>query len=158
MKAMCFWTVLIFSSCLVHLTCGVSFESASKYVKNLISTCQAKQGKFLAIYRKLLIFVHIYSGSVFHEVIFPPLPTTSVGDFMPAVIIWKPYLIYPQIIPPQSIKCIECGGSMYEAYWNNGGSASRQPKLLHSIVYLISAVYVCDNRHKLLSHDTVVLS
>lgn len=80
---------------------------------------------------------------------------------MPAVIIWNPYLIYPQIIPPRSIKCIECGGSMDEAYWNDGGSASRQPRLLHSIediVYLISAVYVCDNRHKLLSHDTIVLS
>ena len=80
---------------------------------------------------------------------------------MPAVIIWNLYLIYPQIIPPRSIKCIECGGSMDEAYWNDGGSASRQPRLLHSIediVYLISAVYVCDNKHKLLSHDTVVLS
>ena len=80
---------------------------------------------------------------------------------MPAVIIWNPYLIYPQIIPPRSIKCIECGGSMDEAYWNDGSSASRQPRLLHGIediVYLISAIYVCDNRHKLLSHDTVVLS
>ena len=80
---------------------------------------------------------------------------------MPAVIIWNPYLIYPQIIPPRSIKCIQCGDSMDETYWNDGGSASRQPRLLHSIediVYLISAVYVCKNRHKILSHDTVVLS
>ena len=80
---------------------------------------------------------------------------------MPAVIIWNPYLIYPQIIAPGSIKCIECGGSMDEAYWNDGGSASRQPRLLHcieDIVYLISVTYVCDNRHKLLSHDEVVLS
>jgi len=50
---------------------------------------------------------------------------------------------------------------MDEAYWNDGSSASRQPSLLHSIediVYLISVTYVCDNRHKLLSHDEVVLS
>ena len=81
---------------------------------------------------------------------------------MPAVIIWNPYLIYPQITPQDLLSVLNVEVlRMYEAYWNDGGSASRQPRLLHSvedIVYLISAVYVCDNRHKLLSHDTVVLS
>ena len=43
---------------------------------------------------------------------------------------------------------------MDEACLNDGGSSSRQPRLLHcikDIVYLISVTYVCDNRHKLLS-------
>ena len=49
---------------------------------------------------------------------------------------------------------------MHERYWNDGSFATRQPRVLQgidNIALLISAVYVCDNRHKLLAHDKIVL-
>ena len=45
-------------------------------------------------------------------------------------------------------------------YWNDGSSASMQPRLVHdmdNVVLLVSAVYICENRHKLLAHDESVL-
>ena len=98
-------------------------------------------------------------GSGFHSIISPPVPTD--GDFMPAVIIWNPFLVYSQNILQDSIKCLECGGSIEELYWNDGSSGSRQPRLLHGledVVYLVSAVYACKRRHKILSHDPAILS
>ena len=49
---------------------------------------------------------------------------------------------------------------MYEGYWNDGSSPSKQPRTLHgidNIVILVSAVYLCDNRHKLLANDELIL-
>lgn len=46
-------------------------------------------------------------------------------------------------------------------YWNDGSSSSRQPRILHAIdniVILVSAVYICENRHTILAHDEVILS
>ena len=105
-------------------------------------------------------------GRGFSNIILPPMPI--IGDdklvtedfFLPSVIVWNPYLIYPHIIPPGSIKCSHCGLSMYEGYWNDGSSPSRQPRTLHgidNIVILVSAVYLCDNRHKLLANDELIL-
>ena len=108
----------------------------------------------------------LYPGRGFSNIIPPPTPI--IGDdkivaedfFLPSVIVWNPYLIYPHIVPPGSIKCIHCGLSMYEGYWNDGSSPSKQPRTLHgidNIVILVSAVYLCDNRHKLLANDEIVL-
>ena len=46
---------------------------------------------------------------------------------------------------------------MYEGYWNDGSSPSKQPRTLHgidNIVIFVSAVYLCD---KLLANDELVL-
>lgn len=96
----------------------------------------------------------------------PPIP--SVGDdkvdsedfLLPSVILWNPLLSYTHIFPPGSIKCFDCGKMMHGGYWNDGSSAARQPRTLQGIgnvVLLVSAVYVCDNRHRLLAHDKIVL-
>ena len=45
-------------------------------------------------------------------------------------------------------------------FWNDGSAASRNPRKLHAmdnIVLLVSAVYTCDNKHRLLSHDPLIL-
>ena len=45
-------------------------------------------------------------------------------------------------------------------YWNNGKTPHQQPRLIHDIsdiVFLVSAVYVCDNGHKTLAHDPYIL-
>lgn len=55
-------------------------------------------------------------------------------DFLvPSVILWNLYLIYLQIVPPGSIKCIRCGQFMSEGYWIDGSSEGNQPRVLHGI-------------------------
>lgn len=53
-------------------------------------------------------------------------------------------------------KCITCGLPYTTTYWNDGSSTCKEPRVIHSIdniVYLVSAVYVCSNKHRLLAHD-----
>ena len=110
--------------------------------------------------------IHIYAGHGYSSIIPPPVPAIGTGDvssedfFLPSVIVWNPYLIYPHIIPSGSIKCIHCGMPLNLGYWNDGSTTDKQPRVLHginNIVLLVSAVYVCDNRHKLLAHDEIIL-
>lgn len=100
-------------------------------------------------------------------IIYPP--ALNVDDrnlcredfFLPSIIIWSPYITYPCIFPPGSISCPSCGNPTQHSYWNDGSSSSRQPRLIHdmdNIVYLVSAVYCCENRHKVLAHDEKVLN
>lgn len=87
-----------------------------------------------------------------------PVQLTCEGDCnFPAVILWNPYIIYPCIFP---MNCTLCGNSMFEAYWNDGSSSSKQPRTINGIddiVLLVSAVYTCEKRHKILAHDEIVL-
>ena len=87
-----------------------------------------------------------------------PVQLTCETDCnFPAVILWNPYIIYPSVFP---MKCTLCGNSMFEAYWNDGSSSSKQPRTIHGIddiVLLVSAVYTCEKRHKTLAHDEIVL-
>ena len=49
---------------------------------------------------------------------------------------------------------------MNNSYWNNGSSSTKQPWMIHGlndIVYLVSSVYTCDKRHKILAHDDNIL-
>ena len=70
------------------------------------------------------------------------------------------FLFHPDIVPPGSIKCPHCGMFMNERYWNDGSSESKQPRILQgvdNIVVLVSIVYVCDNMHKMVAHDDIIL-
>lgn len=78
--------------------------------------------------------------------------------FMPNVLLWNPYVIYPNI--NLGLSNVSCGSAMYEGYWNDGTSDAKQPRILHgfdNIIVLVSAVYVCYNRHKMLAHDETIL-
>lgn len=49
---------------------------------------------------------------------------------------------------------------MEHSDWTDGSSINKQPRLIHdltNIVYLVSAVYTCENKHRLLAHDDSVL-
>ena len=49
---------------------------------------------------------------------------------------------------------------MRGSYWNDGSNDARKPRMVHGIndiVYLVSAVFVCDKRHKMLAHDESIL-
>jgi len=79
---------------------------------------------------------------------------------LPAVILWDPYLMHSKIISPPVLKCHQCGNLMNNSYWNDGSTSTKQPRMIHGVndvVYLVSAVYTCDNRHKILAHDESIL-
>lgn len=99
-------------------------------------------------------------------VIAPPIPTPGDPEmqdedlFLPLVILWSPYLTYPTLFPPSSIKSPSCGCATQHSYWNDGSSSTTQPRLLHDIhnvALLVSATYICENRHRLLAHDESIL-
>lgn len=70
------------------------------------------------------------------------IPSPVQGDCnMPVVLLWNPYVIFPSVFP---MKCNVCGDSMFEAYWNDSSSSTKQPRTIHAIddvVLLVSAVY-----------------
>ena len=76
---------------------------------------------------------------------------------LPTVILWNLYITYPSSFP---IKCVNCGEFMHQSHWNDGSSNAKQHRTLHgidNIVLLISAVYTCNSKHKILAHDDVIL-
>jgi len=89
-------------------------------------------------------------------VINPLLKSASDAE-LPSLMLWNPYMTHHNIFP---IKCTHCGECMYHSYWNDGSSPTKQPRALHGmndVVLLISAVYSCNNRHRILAHDELVL-
>lgn len=65
------------------------------------------------------------------------------------------------MFPSNSIICPSCGQPTKHSHWNDGSTSSTQPRLLHdldNILYLVSAVYRCENKHSLLAHDETILS
>ena len=99
-------------------------------------------------------------------IITPPIPTPGDPEmededlFLPLVIVWSPYLTYPTLFPPGSLQCPSCGCALQHSYWNDGSSSTSQPRLLHDIhnvALLVSATYICENRHRVLAHDECIL-
>ena len=46
-------------------------------------------------------------------------------------------------------------------YWNDGTSTHNQPRVLHDIddiVLLVSAVYVCEEQHRMIAHDQRIMN
>ena len=65
-------------------------------------------------------------------------------------------MMYPKLMSQHMLKCNECGSIMNNSYWNDSSSSTKQPCMIHGlndIVYLVSAVYTCDKRHKILAHN-----
>lgn len=105
-----------------------------------------------------------HSGIDSPILISPPQSHTGAASeetfFLPCIILWDPYVSFPTIFPPESIKCPSCGLETKFSYWNDGSSKHTQPRLIHgvdNIALLVSAVYKCDNGHKRLAHDESVL-
>ena len=113
-------------------------------------------------------FLYMYTGQRISAVIISPPPhnigardLSTTSFFLPPVILWSPYISYPSMFPSNSILCPSCGQPMKHSHWNDGSTSSTQLRLLHdmdNIVYLVSAVYRCDNQHFLLAHDEAILS
>ena len=95
-----------------------------------------------------------------------PLPSYEevdvvVEDFQqPLILLWNPNITHNKIVEDRLKKCITCGSPYTMGYWNDGSSVSKQPRIIHTIdnlVLLVSAVYICENHHRLLAHDEAVL-
>jgi len=68
--------------------------------------------------------------------------------------------MYPKVMAQTEPKCNLCGSCMSKSYWNDGSSDAKKPRMIHGfndIVYLVSAVFVCDKRHKMLAHEESIL-
>jgi len=62
-----------------------------------------------------------------------------------------------KIISPHVLKCHQCGILMNNSNWNNCLTSTKQPWMIHGVNDVMSAVYTCDNRHKILAHDESIL-
>lgn len=112
----------------------------------------------------MLFLVHLGNG--FSGVVTPPFPPFGVREihednfYLPAVLLWNPIVTHPHFVIQRLNKCHHCGLPMHEGQWNDGSSSSTQPRILHGIgnvVYLVTAVYSCDNNHRILAHDETLL-
>ena len=89
----------------------------------------------------------------------PPQP----DDFLlPFLMIWNPVLTYNSLFIESGLRCQQdgCNKLAITKYWNDGSTSHKQPRTIHGItdiVLLVSAVYVCENGHKILAHDPRVL-
>ena len=83
-------------------------------------------------------------------------------DFnLPAVLIWSPLVTYCDYFVHNSIVCETCCTKVHHSYWNDGSCSYKQPRLIHdvdNVVFLVSAVYTCENGHKLLATDSRLLN
>lgn len=94
-----------------------------------------------------------------------PLPgfeevNANLEDFLERqILLWNPNITHHEVVKDILGKCVTCGLPYTTTYWNDGSSTSKEPRVIHSInniVYLVSAVYVCCNKHRLLAHDPII--
>ena len=107
-----------------------------------------------------------FAGQTPVGIIHPPNLFTQPPDpddyLLPFLIIWNPMLTYNSLFLEPGIKCPQdgCDKSVITKYWNDGSTPHKQPRIIHDtkdIVLLVSAVYMCENGHKILAHDPRIL-
>lgn len=115
-------------------------------------------------YDNILLYFTGQSYTTLHSVPLPSLSTLTdveLEDFLsPLVLLWNPNITHHALVKERLKQCISCGMPYSMGFWNDGSTCARQPRKLHAmnnVVLLVSAVYVCENNHRLLSHDTVIL-
>lgn len=96
-----------------------------------------------------------------------PLPSIEEVDVepddfqQPLILIWNPNITHPAVVRERLSQCIVCRTPYSMGHYNDGSSSSRQPRMIHAvdnIVFLVSAVYICENNHRLLAHDAAILN
>ena len=96
----------------------------------------------------------------------PAIDVTSSEEFdavsiiLPSVLLWNPLHVFKSSFPSGCMSCPDCGKTAIVHYWNDGSAPNKMPRTiygLHSQVLLVSAVIVCGNGHRTLSHDERVL-
>ena len=127
-------------------------ERVHQFILSVIGKFPTEHGKF--IYNTCLF-------NFFHYA-YPTITWFSRGeeDFLqPFIILWNPNITYHEVVNDVLQRCVTCGSPYTMMYWNDGSSAGREPRVTQSmdnIVYLVSAVYVCCNNHRLLAHDPII--
>ena len=71
-------------------------------------------------------------------------------------------MTFKHLFPGGSIKCphSSCCKLATTKYWNDGSMQYRQPRVIHDVkdvILLVSAVYMCEDRHKTLANDPRIL-
>ena len=95
-------------------------------------------------------------------VIHPPTSFTFPPDrqefLLPLLLIWHPALTYTHIFDNQSLECPHetCNKKSVLKGWNDGHAVHRMPRTIHDVndvVLLVSAIYACEDGHRILAHD-----
>ena len=81
---------------------------------------------------------------------------------MPDVLLWDPLAYFPELI----LLCPTCESNsvqeiLHPIRWKDGSTDYDQPRLLYGLrndVLLVGRVYLCRNKHQILSHDQGILS
>ena len=93
-------------------------------------------------------------------VFLPPVTNVQVtylgieNFILPAVSLWNPLVLYRSVV---DIKCPDCSSNCNVKHWNDGSCPSQQPRVLHILVLLAGATYICTNGHICLSHNARIL-
>lgn len=81
---------------------------------------------------------------------------------VPDVPLWEPLAYFPEL----TLFCPSCAEQnvqeiLHRIRWKDGNTSYDQPRLLYGLrnaVLLVSRVYLCKNRHRIISHDHGILS
>lgn len=111
-----------------------------------------------------------HSGQYLSGIIQPPTSFESenrealpsfIDYALPNIIVWNPIMEFQSLLCNDCLKCTQCNKMLSVGYWNDGMTRHTQPRLLHDVddvVLLVTAVYVCEEKHKILGHDERILS
>lgn len=106
------------------------------------------------------------SGQYPSGIVQPPMiysyPPDPFNFLLPSVILWNPLLTFVHLFQENKMKCPHSGCSEMAVtnYWNDGAKPYRQPRSIHCAgenILLVSAVFICDDKHRTLAHDPRVL-
>lgn len=67
---------------------------------------------------------------------------------------------FHSLLSKDGLKCTQCNKEVSVGYRNDGMTQYTQPRLLHDIeevVLLVTAMYFCEEKHKILGHDKRIL-
>ena len=81
---------------------------------------------------------------------------------VPDIVLWEPLVYFPHL----SLTCPSCfevgvKECLHPIRWKDGRTTNDQPRFLYGLgnkALLVSRVYLCKNKHQVLSHDVGILS
>ncbi len=141
-------------------------EKQIVYIANVVEKFINSNGRLSVQVANLTNLMHSILGQEYCGVVHPPITFTFPPDpqefLLPLLLLWHPVLTFRHIFAHQGLQCpyASCESVAELKGWNDGHTPHCMPRTLHdvkAVVLLVSAIYVCENGHKTLAHDTRVL-
>ena len=149
-----FYCYLLFFVVFLQFECfAINLDDATKeFIKYMLENQDATCGILTGPLRAVPRGEHIRTR----------LGTCCETFLVPDIIVWDPLSFFPHRI----IFCPSCDEQgvkedLHPIRWIDGSKTYEQPRVLYSLrkdVLLVSRVYLCKNKHQILSHDSGILS